>query len=236
MSQSIKRLAIALLVAALCSTASVEPAGAAPSAPPSPSPKQTAQQRWLKSQLIIVDNRTKRLEKRFGYANAPKTLCSQASSAGVRWAKHYCPSWGGGLYLDWNQNDKMFGAAHDALSTALYVIKRRALRPQEMDVYSWGMREWKISESTFERMLDAQLDFDVREMKMLDAAQPSCQAQDWKKCFALKGVESEYEKAHKCDFSKFTSYQAFTSVDEYNDKVVKLHTSPAIAAPGCTGM
>jgi hypothetical protein len=194
---------------------------------------QLAQQRWLKSQLIIVDNRQKRLDKRFGYTAAPKTLCADASADGVGWAKRYCSPWGGGLYLDWEQNNGMFKSAHDALSTALYVVNRRALRRQETDVYAWGMREWKISESTFEGMLDTVLANDVHEMKMLDAAEPYCEKSDYKTCFAMKDREEAYEKAHRCDFSPFTRYTAFTSVDEYNDKVVKMHTSPAIAKPRC---
>lgn len=210
--------------------------GATPKPVPSPSPlppKQLSQQGWLKSQLALVDGRRKRLDKRFGYKSASQTLCAQASSEGVGWAKRYCDSWGGGLYLDWDQNNGMFGAAHDALSTALYVIKRRALRPQEMDVYSWGMREWKISEATFERALEQQLANDVTEMKMLDAAEPYCEKGDYKTCFKMRDAESAYEKAHKCDFSPLTSYKAFTSVDEYNDKVVKLHTSASVPGPLC---
>ena len=208
--------------------------GATPRPTASPLPAtQTAQQRWLKSELTIVDSRRKRLDKEYSYTAAPKTLCAQASDQGVGWAKRYCDSWGGGLYLDWTQNNGMFGAAHDALSTALYVIKRRALRPQEMDVYAWGMREWKISEATFENALGIQTANDVAEMKMLDAAEPYCDKQDYKTCFALKDKESAYEKAHKCDFSPVTFYKAFTSVDEYNDKVVKLHTKAAITRPLC---
>ena len=233
LSSSQNAVKIARVLAALlmlcCAAATPKP-----EASPLP-PKQLAQQRWLKSQLIIVDNRQKRLEKQFGHTDARKTLCAEASSAEVGWAKRYCETWGDSLYLDYDQDKLMFGAAHDALTTALYVINRRALRPQEMDVYSWGMREWKISENTFERMLNTELQNDVHEMKMLDEAEPYCDAHNFDKCFALKDVESKYEKAHRCNFSKFTFYKAFTSVDEYNDKVVKLHTSPAITTVTCSG-
>lgn len=220
-----------LAMVAACCTLAATPK---PTASPLP-PKQLSQQRWLKSQLSIVDRRGKQLEKRFGYGAARRTLCARASSQGVGWAKRYCESWGDGLYLDYEQNNGMIGAAHTALSTALYVIRRRPLRAQEMDVYSWGMREWKISENTFERTLQTVLENDIREMKMLDAAQPSCEAKDYKTCFALEDAEAAYEKAHTCDFSRFTSYKAFTSVDEYNDQLVKLHTSPAIGTAPCSG-
>lgn len=202
--------------------ACVSAAHAQPVVKPTPKAKitapstQAAQRVWLQDQLAIVDKRTKPLSKRYDYTKAPKTLCARASAAEVGWAKTYCRSWGGWPYLDWEENNSMFGAAHQALSTALYVIKRRPLRPQEMDVYAWGSN-------------------DVTEMKMLDAAKPLCDAEKWDKCFGAKADESKYEKSHSCNFSKFSRYVAFTSVSEYGDKVVKLHTSPAIAAATCSG-
>jgi hypothetical protein len=222
-----RNVSVVLMLIA-CAMTPAPSAGPKPTAPPT---NAALQLRWLNASKAQVSLTSKRLDARFGYVHAPKTLCDAAASAGVVWAQRYCPNWGqNAVYLRWAHSQGMFAAANQSLQNAIYALKWRTLTPAEMRVYGWGMHEWSVSEATLEKALNDDLASDVRQLQLLDKVQAATTQADRD---AAQAAVDAFEKARPAyAYKVFDGYVAFTSVNPYSFQPrVRVHTNPAIASP-----